>query len=329
VKADAYGHGSIAISRHLHQAHQVDLFAVATLEEATELNKAIPGISILIFSRIFPDELPDLSENMILTIVSLEHARSIGKALSRKIDVHLNVNTGMNRLGLSPDEALTCLEEKHSQLNIKGIYSHFSSSDSDSEQRYEEQRKIFSKFVIQARARGFKGVVHLSNSASLINTNHDCYDAMRLGIGLYGYNSYGSSMYQNSIQPVMTVKAPLVRRERIAAGESVSYGERWTATRATNIGTLRIGYADGYTRSLTNQAWVTHKEKDYAVVGTVTMDHIMIDLGEDFPEPGAMFTVLGGESKQVAISNVADRLNTIPYELCCAITQRVTRIYLP
>lgn len=325
VKADAYGHGAVEVTRYLHEHKGVKLFAVATLGEAQELAHEFPEISLLIFTRVFRDELPDLPPNAILTVVSMEHARSL---MGTGIPVHLNVNTGMNRLGLSSAEALSILSDKASDLNVRGIYSHFSSSDTASEKRYDLQRERFEIFVSKARELGFDGLVHLSNSAALLHESHDRYDAMRLGIGLYGYDTFPGADHQHMLSPAMEIKAPLMRLDRIHAGETVSYSERWEAIQDTTIGTLRIGYADGYSRSLTNNASASLGGKVYPLIGTVTMDHIMIDLGDDQPEPGTYFTVLGGELAGVRIADVANRINTIPYEICCAVSKRVFRTYI-
>lgn len=327
VKANAYGHGAIAVSKHLHELEEVNLFAVATLSEAQELAAELPHISILIFTRIFPQELDQLPENAILTIASMEHAESLQQA-GRSVNVHLNVNTGMNRLGVTPDEAFSLIRDEETHLNITGVYSHFSSSDTESHDKYDRQRSIFKTFTDEVRAAGFQGLIHFSNSAAMLHEDNVPYDSMRLGIGLYGYDTYPSHDHQGALTPAMRVMAPLMRLERVNQGESVSYSEKWFATQDTNVGTLRIGYADGYNRLLTNQAFVSLDGDEYPVIGTVTMDHIMIDLGDRQFEPGTYFTVLGGECAHVSISKVAKRLNTITYEICCAISSRVKRSHV-
>jgi len=327
VKANAYGHGAVRVTQFLSQEAGVRLFAVATLEEAQELSANLPEISILIFSRVFASELPELPGNAILSVGSMEDARLLAGSDFPDLKVHLNVNTGMNRLGISPDQALELIAAEDQALEIMGIYSHFSSSDTASDTRYLQQKEVFKQFTTELRSRGFEGMIHLSNSAGALHNDLDDYDALRLGIGLYGYDTSPTGRFQAELRPAMEVKAPLVRVERIAAGESVSYAERWLAAIDTNIGTLRIGYADGYSRALTNRAFVSFQDKLYPVVGTVTMDHIMIDLGDDQPPTGNLFTVLGGSSKETKISFIARKLNTIPYEICCAVAPRVKRKY--
>ncbi len=328
IKANAYGHGVIEVTKHLHKEFNTNLFAVATLEEAQELAAALPDISILIFSRVFANELSELPENAIVSIESMEHAASLSASEYSDLKVHLNVNTGMNRLGMSIEQAISLISDHNTALDIQGVYSHLSSSDTESADRYERQVDMFRKFTLKIRELGFKGMIHLSSSAGALHENADHYDAIRLGIGLYGYDTTYRGKNQEYLRPAMEVKAPLVRVERISAGESVSYAEKWQAAVDTNIGTLRMGYADGYNRALTNRGVVSFQGKDYPVVGTVTMDHIMIDLENDEPPMGSYFSVIGGESTPVKVASIAKILNTITYDICCAIAKRVRRSYI-
>jgi len=325
VKANAYGHGAVEVTRHLHEVCGVSLFAVATLEEACELAEALPSVFILIFSRVFANELSKVPENAILSIGSLEDATSIVASGLPDIMVHLNINTGMNRLGLTVEEGLDLIANNTS-LDIQGVYSHFSSSDTLATTAYDNQNQLFSDFVAKLRKLGYTGLIHFANSADAIKSETQ-YDGIRLGIGLYGYDTTSEALTFNTLKPAMEVKAPLIRVDRVRAGTSISYGEQWQASVDTNIGTLRIGYADGYIRALTNRGKVHYEGKLYPVVGSVTMDHIMVDLGDDTPDTGSYFTVLGGLNQSTRISTIASKLNTITYEVCCTISPRVKRIY--
>lgn len=327
VKANAYGHGVLAVTEHLYRQLGQSLFAVATLEEAIELAASFSDISIIIFSRVFVNELHRLPQNAIISIGSMDEARLLNSSKCSNIKIHLNVNTGMNRLGVSPEQAIELITNSKYSLDIQGIYSHYSSSDTKRELIYDHQTEKVRRFVSHIRELGFTGMVHLANSAGVLHENQEFYDAVRLGIGLYGYDTSASGSFKNNLIPAMEVQAPLIRLERVKAGESVSYAEKWQAAIDTNIGTLRIGYADGYNRALTNRGFVSIEGREYPVVGTVTMDHIMIDLGQDSPKVGSMVTVLGGNSERVAISTVARTLDTISYEICCAISPRVKREY--
>ncbi|MBC8376783.1 MAG: alanine racemase [FCB group bacterium] len=327
VKANAYGHGALEITRHLYTKLDVQTFAVATLEEAQELAAVFPAISILIFSRVFPSELDSVPDNAILTVGSMEDALALSNSQINNIRVHLNINTGMNRLGLSSGEAIDLISMEDSQLQIEGVYSHFSSSDTTSKVVYSQQNSEFDTLVTKILASGFQGMNHIANSAAGLQDEQKPFDAIRLGIGLYGYDTTADGEHQAQLQPAMTIKAPLIRVARIQAGESVSYAEKWQSAIDTNIGTLRIGYADGYNRALTNRGVVAYQGKTYPVVGTVTMDHIMIDLGLDEPQTGALFEVMGGEFPEVRVNTISKKLTTIPYEICSMISPRVKRQY--
>ncbi len=325
VKANAYGHGAVEVTRYLYQNCDSKFFAVATLEEALELSALFPDISILIFSRVFPDELSNLPDNVVLTVGSVEDWESLEASGRSEQKVHLNVNTGMNRLGLSPDQGLELFRQTRA-LDIQGIYSHFSSSDTLSDSQFQKQKTRFKHLVHQFKDLGFTGMIHLANSAGALHDDIEFYDAIRLGIGLYGYDTTPDATWKDELRPAMEIQAPLIRIDRIATGAPVSYAEKWRAATDTNIGTLRIGYADGYNRGLTNRGAAIFQGKQYPIIGTVTMDHIMIDLGNDAPETGSYFTVMGGEQSNT-IEQIAQQLNTITYEVCCAISNRVKRIY--
>lgn len=327
VKANAYGHGAFQVTQHLISQSGVDQFAVATLEEAVELAKNFPEVSFLIFSRVFASELTRVPENVVLTLVSLEDAKAIISTATSPQRVHLNVNTGMNRLGLPPADVLELLKQSHRNLRVEGIYSHFSSSDAMTRTVYRKQMSSFRHFTNACREAGFNGQFHLSNSAAVLQGDDNLFDAVRLGIGLYGYDTSPEQGHQAKLKPAMTIQAPLVRVAAIKAGETVSYGETWSAKVDGHIGTLRIGYADGYPRALSNRGTVSLNGKTYPVIGTVTMDHIMIDLGDDQPMTGSMFNIMGGTHPAVTIQSISHMLNTIPYEVCCGISPRLKRHY--
>lgn len=328
VKANAYGHGALSVTQLLIEQSDVRLVAVATLEEARELSEKYPNLDILIFSRVFPAELTALPKNAIVTVTSLEDYLALEAKANKLLRVHINVNTGMNRLGMAPETTLDIIKRSSKYLQIEGVYSHFSSSDTTDPSAFRHQQTIFDQFCSALNDLGFEGMRHLSNSAGILRFPNLACDAMRLGIGLYGYDTTPEQKYAAQLRPVMTVKAPLVRVAAILSGESVSYGETWKSTVSTQIGTLRIGYADGYRRSLSNRGIVNLENLAFPVIGTVSMDHIMIDLQEAEIQTGKYFTVLGGAFGVTSIATVARQLKTIPYEICCGISPRVERVYI-
>jgi len=328
VKANAYGHGAVKTVDILQEDFSIPLFAVATLEEAQELETARPGIPVLIFSRIFPHELKELPENAFVTVGSMEDVHALATGTDRSLNVHLNVNTGMNRLGLRGDEALKLVQNPPKHFKVKGAYSHFSSSDARDLSVFDRQQAEFAELSRELDRLGFDGLLHCANSAAGLMGERVAYQAIRQGISLYGFDPREDPVDQANLKPVMAVKAPLIRIDEIPAGTPVSYSERWTSTVPTRIGTLRIGYADGYRRSLTNRGRVILEERVFPVVGTVTMDHIMIDLGETDVQTGTYFTIMGGEHPANSMMTLARELETITYELTCGVSPRVRRVYL-
>ena len=234
----------------------------------------------------------------------------------------------MNRLGISAEEALGIVQTPPEGMNITGLYSHFSSSDSDERTVFEHQLLEIKQLISELRRIGFDGLIHCANSAATLMDTDIQFDGVRLGISLYGYDPSQTRQHRKDLRPVMTLKAPLVRSQAIVAGSPVSYGERWRAAVDTRIGTLRIGYADGYNRLLTNRGHAVHNDQVFPVVGTVTMDHIMIDLGNTDVKVGEYLTVLGEEHPRTSCYTVADQLETITYEITCAVSPRVRRVYL-
>jgi len=327
VKADAYGHGAIPVTKCLVKEFSTSLVAVATLEEAQSLAPSFPELAILILSRVFPDELSALPKTAILTITSLEDWAALKTAAKGKLKAHINVNTGMNRLGVPPEAALELIRQSVSSIEITGVYTHFSSSDSPAKQVFDLQKSIFNQFCSALNSLGFSGLRHEANSAGLLSDSAVALDAVRLGIGLYGYDTSSQRRFAGHLEPVMTVQAPLVRIETIEPGQSVSYGETWTAAVTTQVGTLRIGYADGYPRALSNRGFVTFENQIFPVIGTVTMDHIMLDLKNSRLPSGSYLTVFGGTGESTGIAAIANKLKTIPYEICCGISPRVSRVY--
>ncbi len=328
VKANAYGHGAIAVVETLRDHPAVERFAVATLEEAQDLAREFPELPLLVLSRVFPAEMGQIPENTQLTISSMEDLEALKDCGISSFGVQLNINTGMNRLGVTPSEAVQIARGKFGKLDIAGIYSHFSSSDARNETVYHQQAREMQEVYERLRQSGWEGCFHIANSAACLKSDLPEYQAIRVGISLYGYDPREGSPFEQDLIPAMRVRAPLVRIVQIGGSETVSYGERWTATGPTRIGTLRIGYADGYNRALTNRGYVCAAGKAYPVTGTVTMDHIMVNLVEDELATGSYLTVLGEDCPATRVQHVAQLLGTIPYEITCAISPRVQRRYL-
>lgn len=333
VKADAYGHGAVPVAKYMAK-NGVGFFAVAQFQEAMELRESNVKQPILIFERLFPDEIPEaVKAGCRISIFGREDIQWIENAgLEGRALVHVNVDTGMGRIGLlagqDPEFFNALIGSRHCLW--EGLYSHFSTSDEADKTYSDLQLKRFQVILQRISALDQQpAVIHMSNSGAVLDLPAAYFDAVRPGILLYGY--YPSFETSGSIVPkqAMTFKTTVAHIRDIAAGSPISYGRRWTAARDTKIAVLPVGYADGIRRSLTNKGQVLIQGKPYPMVGTVTMDHLMIDIGGDPIHTGDE-VVLWGESAQgtIQVADVAEKAGTIPYEITCGVSKRVRRVYI-
>ncbi len=333
VKADAYGHGVIPVTKRLVK-EGLDFFAVAQLQEALELRESGFSQPILIFGRLFPPEIPEaIKAGLRISLFGKEDIRWIEAAgQERPAFVHANVETGMGRMGVllnQETDFIDCLiRSKHCVW--EGLYSHFSTSDENNKAYANLQLSRLQKVLSQVQGLNTKpSMIHMANSGAILDMPESYFDAVRPGILMYGH--YPSSETSQSIRPkqVMTLKTFVAHVRKIPAGHPVSYGRRWTAGESTKIAVIPLGYADGVSRHLTNKGEVLIKGSRYPMVGTVTMDHTMIDVGSDAIEPGDE-VIVWGESPQGTIETleVAEKVGTIAYELTCGVSRRVKRVYI-
>jgi alanine racemase len=333
VKADAYGHGAVAVTKRLVK-DGFKIFAVAQFQEAMELRESGISQPVLIFGRLFPNEIPEaIKAGFRITLFGEADLRWIEKAGQEKpANVHVNVETGMGRIGVLLDREPAffnaLLQSKH--CIWEGLYSHFSTSDEKDKTYANLQLSRFQKILSRLKEKNQQpAMIHMANSGAVLDIPESTFNAVRPGILLYGH--YPSSETSRSIKPrqVMTLKTFVAHIRKIPADFPVSYGRRWISKTPTTIAVLPIGYADGIRRDLTDNGEVLIKGKRYPMVGRVTMDHIMIDVGKDPVNPGDE-VILWGEGVQDSIQllDVAEKLGTITYELTCGVSQRVQRIYI-
>ena len=335
VKADAYGHGAIEASKVFIE-EGVSYLAVAFVNEGIELREAGIKTPILVFARPNEESIGiQLQNSLDVTVTEPEDIMLISKAalnLSVEARVHLNIDTGMTRLGVpigNATETAAMIAEKK-QLVFTGIYSHLSSSDDLDQTFTKNQYDKFIDSVGTIKERGINpGLIHISNSGGLLGTSSDSFDLVRPGIGLYGYHPNPGRQDEEELIQVMTLKSTVSLLRQIEKDTPVSYGQTWIAKEKTNIATIPIGYADGIHRSLSNNMEVLIGGKKYPVVGIITMDMIMADVGNSDVKVGDEVVIYGNqESESIRIADVALNLKTISYELICSISKRVPRIYV-
>ena len=330
IKANAYGHGSVIVAKHL-QSQGVSWFGVATASEALELRSAGIHANILIFSPVY-ERVAEVVEAEIALCIANEASLDavIETGLAGEARAHLKVDTGMGRLGHKPDKALG-LAEKLSTLGIlEGVWTHFAASDEPDREFTNCQLELFEHFLNDLNKRSIhKGIVHAANSGAVFAFPDSHFDMVRPGIGMYGYHS-GSQLerLEPDLQPALSLSAPVTFVKRISENTPLSYGTLWHAPHDTTIATVRIGYADGYPRLLTGKGEVLVQNKRCKIVGRICMDQLMIDVGELDVSVGERVTLIDADkSKQLDAEHVAQNIGTISYELLTSIAPRVEREY--
>lgn len=336
VKANAYGHDSIIISKKLQEIGIND-FAVATLAEAIKLRENNITGNILILGYTELEELQKVIDNNIMqTIVDNDYSKSVLKAnLHGKLKCHVKINTGMNRIGEFYDD-FTALSEiyQNPALQIEGTFTHLCVSDSDKIEDInftKEQINRFDKAVEFIKNQGLNpGKLHTQASYGTINYTNCKYDYVRMGILMYGINaSYDCyNKYNVDFKPVMAVKSKVTSIKYINPAETVSYGRTFKADNKIKIASVGIGYADGVPRALSNILIVKINNKKYHQIGRICMDQLMIEINDENPIAIGDEVILidPNESKDLTLEDWAKQTNTITDEIICQFTTRLKRI---
>jgi alanine racemase len=336
VKADAYGHGAVPVARRLAD-EGVRYFVVARFSEAMELREAGIRQSILILGSLFPDEIQNaLKLDAELTITDEKDISIIeqqARKLMVKAKVHLHVDTGMGLVGIFPQQVVPVVKQilSSSQIELKGIYSHFATADKLDQSYARHQLQLFNSVLTAIKSEGIKlPLIHMANTGAILQLPEAQFDMVRPGISLYGHYTNSKLAKNLNLKPVMSLKSSVGVLRRFPQGYSVSYGRRFTTSTETTIAVVQIGYADGLQRAFSGKGKVMIGGKLYPIVGTVAMDQIGIEVGDNPIQIGDE-VLFWGESTQGSIDlvTIAERIGTIPYELICDVSKRVPRIYLP
>ena len=327
VKADAYGHGAVAVARTVETAGAAAL-GVATVEEGLLLRDAGVRLPILVLGPAPGEEDAALAADLGLTVVHEAGMRDIIEAARRRDvapHVHVKVDTGMSRLGTDPQAVPALLDRAgHDHLRIEGIFTHLAAADSDPAFT-REQVERFRPAADLVRARYPRVLRHAAATAGILSLPEARFDMVRLGLGLYGLSPSPDLPGAALLRPAMSVWARVVQVRPVPGGATVSYGRTYRAAAATRIATVAIGYGDGYPRLLGNRGRMRLDDRDCPVAGRVTMDYTMLDVGGDAPAAaGDIAQVFGPE---LPVEEVAAPAGTISYEIVCGIGPRVPRIY--
>lgn len=336
IKADGYGHGAVCIAQTLLD-NGADKFAVATLSEAIQLRKEFKQTPIMVLGYT-PSNLASeiINNNITQTIYSLEQAKElsdIANKIQKEITVHIKIDSGMNRLGmLCTEETINEILEisKLENIIIEGIFTHFAVSDEIDKTYTRIQVKKFNSIVKNLEKEGLRiPIKHVSNSGAIIDLPEFNFDMVRAGIMLYGlYPSETVDHKKVDLREVMCLKAKIAQVKTIESGSGISYGLKHICKKQTQIATLPIGYADGFTRMLSGKIKVLVKDKKVPVLGNICMDQCIIDVSNLDVKVGDEVVLFGGNNSKTPIDSIARLLNTINYEIVCMVNKRVPRLYI-
>lgn len=335
VKANAYGHGAPAIAKTL-AAEGSSAFGVATVGEAIELREHGIRQPILIVAGTYPEDAGALLKFDLIPVVhdatTLQRLEEAVRSAGRTLDIHVEVDTGMGRSGFLAAELDSWLPRLKNLacLRVAGIFSHFSDAETPNEAYTENQLRCFESAIERIRAGGIgSSVVHMAKSAALITVQASHFDLVRPGLALYGIYPAPELKTEIDLKPVLSWKTRILQLKRVPEGASLGYGRTFVTKRVSVIGTLPLGYADGYHRLLSNRAFVLVHGKRAPVAGRISMDLTTVDLTDiDEVEQGDEVVLLGRQGgATISADEMAFWAETISYEILTSIGARVPRIH--
>ena len=340
IKTDGYGHGGVPIAKMLEQLDFMFGYAAATYEEAHVLREAGVKKPILILGYTFPYCYEELIREEIRPAVyrrdTVEELAAAAAKVGKKAKVHIKVDTGMGRIGITPDEEgleFVRFLIEHPELEVEGIFTHFAKSDEADKTSANHQLELFQNFIdkIQTDLGITIPVKHCSNSAAILEMPQANMDMVRAGITTYGL--YPSEEVSKDIVPLraaMSLYSHIVYCKMIHAGQSVSYGGLFTAQKDTRVATIPVGYGDGYPRSLSGRGYVLIHGKRAPILGRVCMDQFMVDISE-IPEAmdGDKVTLLGMDgTERITAEELGELSGRFNYEFVCDLGKRIPRVYI-
>jgi len=330
VKANAYGHGAVACGKAALEAGAAGL-AVVCLDEAEELRRAGVAAPILVVGATPPSDAPRaVALGVMPTVASLELAEALSAAAgAARVAVHLELETGLNRHGLLPDECVALAERARGLpgIEVRGLFTHFAAAE-EGDQRFT--RRQFDALKRASERLPWIPERHCAASASVLLDHEMALDAVRAGLSLYGYRPAPWCGTDADLAPVLSLRARVARVMEVERGATVGYGRTWAAARRTRIALVMCGYADGYRRGLGNRAQVLLRGRRAPVVGRVAMDMCMVD-ATAVPEVavGDVATLIGRDgAEEVSADELASLGDTISWEILAGLSARVPRLYI-
>jgi alanine racemase len=345
VKSNAYGLGAVPIARTLQKAG-TEWFGVTCANEGIELRDAGIRKRILVLTGFWPGEEKRLiKHNLTMTVSRADDLKYLERAArssrsKTKVPFHLKINTGMNRLGISPDEvdAFARLLSECRHIQLEGTYTHFASAEDFTAQQTRDQENLFLSCLNRLRALGISpGIVHMANSGAISARPETWADMVRPGAILYGYyqsfeplEKKKEVMGQMPLQPCLALRARIIALRDLAPGQSVGYAARFITKRPSRIAVINAGYADGVVRALTNKGQALVNGRRVPLVGIISMDLTTLDV-TDVPgvKLGDVVSIFGKDGdEEIQVSDVAASINTVTSDLLCALGRRVPRFYV-
>ena len=332
VKANAYGHGAVAVARQA-VASGADYLAVAAVNEAMELRRAGFSEPILLLGLV-PNECVDkvVEENLTATVCDFSMAARISRAAvrqNRNAKIHMKIDTGMGRIGIRPEEAGELAKEigELSNIEIEGMFSHFAAADSADQSFTRVQLVRFNQAIANVRSFGIDiPLKHIAESAAILHIPEAHFDMVRAGIIEYGLYPCPELKEYAELLPVMKFCAAVTMVKDVAKGDPIGYGCDFVAGRHSRIATLAAGYADGYIRAYAKKGYVEINGCRAKIVGRICMDQIMVDV-TDIEDVRAGDTAVLFGSPDLTADDAASFIDTINYEVTCLVSARVPRIY--
>ncbi len=332
LKGNAYGHGLLQVAEIL-QKRQPPYIVVDGYFEALKLRR-LTRRPILIMGYINPSNYAVLKTEGLAFVVHDQPTLEALAKLRRSITVHLEINTGMNRQGIQPAELVSYLAlfKSHPSLKLEGIMSHLADADGETTSYTREQVELFDQCVQAVLAAGFKPkLIHLAQTAGSVRAVSAYANAMRLGIGLYGINPFGTGTPSHQrlagLSPALTFKSTIIKVIEVKKGEKISYNGIFTAKTATRIGVLPLGYYEGVPRSLSNNGVVKHGQEYFPIAGRVCMNHIMIDLGTSKAGYMDQVEVISNKpADQNSVARLESEQGLFSYELLTGLSESVRRV---
>jgi alanine racemase len=336
LKANGYGHGMVAVARHM-QRLGAPYFGVAYLEEGILLRSEGIDTPILVMGGMLGNQAPlFLQHDLTVTASSVEKLQQIEAAareMGVRARVHLKIDTGMERIGVHYYSARPLLEAAQGceHCDIEGIYSHFANADSADLTHARLQVARFEEVLAFYDRQGLpRPLCHMANSGGILQLPESWYDMVRPGILFYGVLPSAETACPIAVTPALTWKSRVVYFKVVQPGHPVSYGSTWQAERMTRVVTVPTGYGDGYFRAMSNRAEVIIRGKRYPVVGRICMDQMMVDIGWETAYNGDEVLLVGSADNgtTLTVEMLADWAGTIPYEILTNINTRVPRVYV-